>query len=48
MMVVDGMFVLDMPDSACWNWKTAFAENFAQLYPEYNALADRAAFSRAA
>ena len=45
MMVVDGMFVLDTPGFSLLELENGLSpEDFAQLYPEYNALAGSCRF----
>ena len=45
MMVVDGMFVLDTPGFSLLELENGIdPQNFAQLYPEYNALAGECRF----
>ncbi|MFR5796044.1 MAG: GTPase RsgA, partial [Christensenellales bacterium] len=45
MMAVDGMFVLDTPGFSLLELKNGLSpEDFAQLYPEYNALAGSCRF----
>lgn len=45
MMAVDGMFVLDTPGFSLLELENGLSpEEFAQLYPEYNALAGSCRF----